>query len=227
MKTAITTPPVLAYPRVGWPYRVHTDAAKTGTAYMLTQVQPEEEWKREHPEEQNIPTVRSRERPISYGSAGMTHYQQNYTVTEMEMLAVVRAVKQNEYYLRPPSYFEVVTDHQLLATMMTMNAPSPRLAHWIVYMQEFQYAVKYNPGSNHHVPDHLSRNENQPTPPLSPDIEDPCFTFNEETLDLDLMKRMHESLREDHMESRLMNQRDQMEACLPKAETALLAMKRA
>ncbi len=125
LKTAITTPPVLAYPRVGWPYRVHTDIVKTGTAYMLTQVQPEDDWKQEHPEEQKVPMVRSRERPISYGSAGMTHYQQTYTVTEMEMMVVVRAVKQDEYYLRPPSYFEVVTDHQPLATMMTMNAPSP------------------------------------------------------------------------------------------------------
>ncbi len=194
---------------------------------MLTQVQPEDDWKQEHPEEQKAPTVRSRERPISYGSAGLTHYQQNYTVTEMEMLAVVKAVKQNEYYLRPPSYFEVVTAHQPLATMMTMNAPSPRLAHWIVYMQEFQYAVKYNPGVDHHVPDHLSRNEDQPMPQPSLNIDDPCFLVNEETIDLDLMKKMHESLQEDHMESQLMKQGGcQMGAQLPKAETQARSQER-
>ena len=58
LKKAITTPPVLAYPRVGWPYRLHTDAAKTGMAYMLTQVKPEEEWKQGHPDEHDVPTVR-------------------------------------------------------------------------------------------------------------------------------------------------------------------------
>ena len=40
-------------------------------------------------------------------------------------------------------------------------------------MQEFQYAVKYNPGVDHHVP------EDQPTPPPSPNIDKgPAFTSN-------------------------------------------------
>ena len=61
LKKVITTPPVLAYPQIGWMYRLHTDAAKTGTAYMLTQVQPEDDWMKEHPHEDRKPTIRTRE----------------------------------------------------------------------------------------------------------------------------------------------------------------------
>ncbi len=172
LKGLITTPPLLAYPRIGWLYRLHTDAAKTGTAYMLTQIQPEEDWKKEHPEEQEVPKERSRERPIAYGSAGMKSYQLNYTATEMEMLAVVRGVQQNECYLRPPAKFEVVTDHQPLATMLKIKEPSARLARWIAYLQEFIFQVTYKEGSKNVVPDCLSRLEDQPEPPSSPPSED-------------------------------------------------------
>ena len=69
----------------------------------------------------------------------MRGYQLKYTVTEMEMLAVVRGVQQNEYYLRPPAEFEMVTDHQPLPKMLKMKQPSARLAGWIAYLQEFIY----------------------------------------------------------------------------------------
>ncbi len=177
LKKRITTPPILAYPRIGWLYRLHTDAAKTGTAYMLTQIQPEDDWKEEHPDEKSVPTERSRERPIAYGSAGMKSYQLNYTATEMEMLAVVRGVQQNECYLRPPARFEVVTDHQPLATMLKMKEPSSRLARWIAYLQEFIFQVVYREGSDNVVPDCLSRLENQPEPPPTPPIEDVYFPY--------------------------------------------------
>ncbi len=177
LKGMITTPPILAYPRIGWLYRLHTDAAKTGTAYMLTQVQPEEDWKKENPDEKNVPTDRSRERPIAYGSAGMKSYQLNYTATEMEMLAVVRGVQQNECYLRPPARFEVVTDHQPLATMLKMKEPSSRLARWIAYLQEFIFQVIYREGSKNVVPDCLSRLPDQPEPPPTPPSEDVWFPY--------------------------------------------------
>ncbi len=180
LKELITTPPLLAYPRIGWLYRLHTDAAKTGTAYMLTQIQPEEDWKREHPGEAEVPKERSRERPIAYGSAGMKSYQLNYTATEMEMLAVVRGVQQNECYLRPPAKFEVVTDHQPLATMLKMKEPSSRLARWIAYLQEFIFQVTYREGSKNVVPDCLSRLKDQPEPPSSPPSEDICFPYANE-----------------------------------------------
>ncbi len=177
LKGLITTPPVLAYPRIGWLYRLHTDAAKTGTAFMLTQIQPEEDWKRENPGEAEVPKERSRERPIAYGSAGMKSYQLNYTATEMEMLAVVRGVQQNECYLRPPARFEVVTDHQPLATMLKMKEPSSRLARWIAYLQEFIFQVTYKEGSDNVVPDCLSRLTDQPEPPPTPPSEDICFPY--------------------------------------------------
>ncbi len=93
LKKLITEPPALAYPRVGWLYRLHTDASKIGTAYMVTQVQAEEEWRKEHLKEDKLPTIRSSERPVAYGSTGMRGYQLNYTVTEMELFAVARGVQ--------------------------------------------------------------------------------------------------------------------------------------
>ena len=68
--------------------------------------------------------------------------------------------------------------------MSTMKTPSPPLARWIVYLQEFQYAVRYKPGAGHHGPDCLSRSPKQPAPPSSPNIDDPCLKFNEERVNL-------------------------------------------
>ncbi len=209
LKGLISTPPILAYPRIGWLYRLHTDAAKTGTAYMLTQVQPEEDWKRENPDEVEVPKERSRERPIAYGSAGMKSYQLNYTATEMEMLAVVRGVQQNECYLRPPARFEVITDHQPLATMLKMKEPSSRLARWIAYLQEFIFQVIYREGSKNVVPDYLSRLPDQPEPPPTPPSEDAWFPYTLEQVAENLSKPV-----------------SVMAVILPKADTVLAAVKK-
>ena len=184
IKEKLITPPVLAYPRMGWTYRLHTDASLNGTSYMLSQVKPEEVWKEENPElaeTGKVPSVRARERPIAYGSAALKPYQKNYTVTELEMLAVVRGVMQNEYYLRPPAEFEVVTDHHALTTMMALKTCPPRIARWIAYLQEFNFRTCFVRGRDNVVPDYLSRLEKQATPPDSPKCEDPAFEFTEES----------------------------------------------
>ena len=76
------TPPVLAYPRMGWTYGLHTDASLQGTSYMLSQVKPEDVWKEENPElakTEKVPSVSARGRPVAYGSAALKSYQKNYS----------------------------------------------------------------------------------------------------------------------------------------------------
>ena len=51
------------------------------------------------------------ERPVAFFSWGLNRAERNYSVTELECLAVVEAVKHFSFYLESKP-FKVVTDHR-------------------------------------------------------------------------------------------------------------------
>ena len=82
----MTSPPVLRYPKMGWQYKLHCDAALAGTAFMLCQLEPEEVWKENNPEKAHKkPSERDSEHPIAYGSNVLLDYQKKYTITDLEL----------------------------------------------------------------------------------------------------------------------------------------------
>ena len=120
LKSALTSPPCLSYPDDKLPVRVRTDASLDGLGAVVQQLEPDGEW-----------------HPIAYASRGLRRYERNYSVTELECLAVVFAVERFRPYLYGKP-FVVVTDHCSLCDLLNLKNPHGRLAKWSLRLQPYE-----------------------------------------------------------------------------------------
>ena len=82
-----------------------------------------------------------------------------YTATENEAGAIIFALRQLRAYLDGEERFEIFTDHIAFKWLLDMQHPRPRLARWLLELQDFDFSVNYAPGNSEMltVPDALSR----------------------------------------------------------------------
>ena len=102
-----------------------------------------------------------RERVISYFSRKLIPAERHYTVTEIELLAAIEAIKQWRPYLWGRQ-FKLVIDHSALRWLHTMRdtmegGPASRLMRWILKLQEYNFTVEHKPGVLHKDADGVSR----------------------------------------------------------------------
>jgi len=107
LKTALTTAPVLACLDFSRQFILQTDASNLGLGAILTQNS-------------------EGERVIAYTSRTLNSAEKNYSVTELECLAVVWGIRRMRDYLEGYK-FMVITDHQSLRWLRTLDNPSGRL----------------------------------------------------------------------------------------------------
>lgn len=138
LKEKLTSAPLLARPQFDYPFVLQTDASSTGVGAVLGQV------------------IDSKEQVIAYASRTLTSAERKYSVTERECLAVVWAVQKFRPYIEGYS-FTVVTDHSSLRWLQNLKNPTGRLARWALELQAWDFKLEYRPGAAHHVPDALSR----------------------------------------------------------------------
>ncbi|KAE8989378.1 hypothetical protein PF011_g18796 [Phytophthora fragariae] len=141
-KTWLSTKPVLVYPDYRLPSKLTTDASKPGLGAVLSQDQGKGD------------------QPVAYASKVNSTTVANYSISELECLAVVWAVR----LFRPHLYgrrFTIVTDHIALKWLTTTKEPAGRLHIWALTLQEYDFDIVYRPGKENHVADALSRG---PTP---------------------------------------------------------------
>ncbi|OWZ09118.1 Gag-pol fusion protein [Phytophthora megakarya] len=137
-KEILTTRPLLVYPNFTKSFRLETDASKAGLGTCLMQ-DCGNGWK-----------------PVAYASKVNSPTEANYGITELECAAVVWAIK----LFRPYLYgrlFTIVTDHAALRWLMMSPNRTGKLHRWALALQEFEFDVKYRPGSSNSVADALSR----------------------------------------------------------------------
>jgi transposase InsO family protein len=96
--------------------------------------------------------------PVAYVSKKLTKAERNYTTTEKEALAVVRAVKEWWFYLHG-NKFLVETDHSALRSVLKARETNGRVARWVMRLQELDFDVQHRPGKMMELPDMLSRQE--------------------------------------------------------------------
>ena len=79
------------------------------------------------------------------------HYmdpKKNYSVSELECLAIVEGVKTYKAHLTTGIPFTIVTDHKALTCLNSLtNSQNYRLARWVLYLQGFRYKVVYRKGN--------------------------------------------------------------------------------
>jgi len=135
VKAALTSAPVLAFPEAHLPYTIISDASLLGTGAVLLQ----------------------NEQPICFTSSKFSPAELNYTTTDQEFLAVIRALVEWRCYLEGGKYpVTIVTDHNALTFMPTQSTMSRRQARWSEYLQRFNHTWQYIKGEKN-MADPLSR----------------------------------------------------------------------
>ena len=86
--------------------------------------------------------------PIAYEARRLSRHEQNYSIHEKELLAVVEAFKKFRTYLEGCKRATVYTDHKSLTSLMTQKDLSGRKARWVEKLTPFAsyMEVRYKPG---------------------------------------------------------------------------------
>ncbi|KAL7078714.1 hypothetical protein ACQ4LE_002708 [Meloidogyne hapla] len=139
-KTRLTTAPILATPRFGKPFRLETDASGTAIGACLLQENAQNEI-----------------HPIAFYSRTLNKHEKNYSIVELEALALVSALKQFRVYLEGAGTSTVITDNSALTSLFRRKDLQGRLARYQIVLQAFDVNIVYRPGKFNKVGDHLSR----------------------------------------------------------------------
>ena len=102
LKQALSTPPILSFPRTDLPFILDTDVSDHGIGAVLSQIQ------------EGIEIV------IAYYSRVLSEAERNYCVTRRELLAVVDSVQIFHYYLCGRPFF-IRTDHSALTWLLSFK----------------------------------------------------------------------------------------------------------
>lgn len=137
-RNILTSSDILQYPDFQKPFILTTDASNYAVGAVLSQGQI------------------GSDKPIAFASRTLNKSEENYSAIEKELLAIVWACK----YFRPYLYgrkFTLYTDHKPLTYKLNLKDSNSRLIHWRLYLEEFDYDIKYRPGKQNVVADSLSR----------------------------------------------------------------------
>ncbi|KAK1602293.1 hypothetical protein QYE76_008142 [Lolium multiflorum] len=134
LKEKLTTAPVLAVPEVGKDYTVYCDASKHGLGCVLMQDR----------------------KVISYGSRQLRPHEVNYPTHDLELAAVVFALKTWRHFLYGAKC-ELYTDHKSLKYFFTQKELNMRQKRWLELIKDYDLTINYTPGKANVVADALSR----------------------------------------------------------------------
>ena len=130
----LTSAPILIVPDRGQGYTVYCDASRAGLGCVLMQS----------------------ERVVTYGSRQLKNHEQNYPTHDMELAAVVFALKIWRHYLYGEE-FEVYSDHKSLKYIFTQRDFNMRQRRWMEFLEDYDFTLHYHPGKANVVADALSR----------------------------------------------------------------------
>ncbi|KAJ8900073.1 hypothetical protein K2173_024189 [Erythroxylum novogranatense] len=134
LKNMLTEAPVLVQPTAGKEYVMYTDASGIGLGCVLMQ----------------------EGKVIAYASRQLKTHEQNYPTHDLELAAVVFALKIWRHYL----YGErcrIFTDHKSLKYLLTQKELNLRQRRWFELFKDYDCIVDYHPDKANVVADALSR----------------------------------------------------------------------
>nr|CAD1821754.1 unnamed protein product [Ananas comosus var. bracteatus] len=93
---------------------------------------------------------------IAYASHQLKDYERNYPTHDLELAAVVFALKLWRHYLYGERC-EVYTDHKSLKYLFTQKELNLRQRRWLELLKDYDLTILYHPGKANVVADALSR----------------------------------------------------------------------
>ena len=96
------------------------------------------------------------ERPIAYCSGQLNSAESKYSVTELQLPALIFATKQFRCYLYGRK-FTVYTDHRALKWLLNLQDPNSRLTRSAMMLSEYDFIVEHRPNTRMRHADALSR----------------------------------------------------------------------
>ena len=134
LKKKLTSAPVLTIPVESGGFVVHTDASGLGLGCVLMK----------------------HGKVVAYASRQLKTHERNYPVHDLELAAIIFALKLWRHYLLGQRV-EVYTDHKSLKYIFTQKELNMRQCRWLELMVDYDLDLQYHPGRVNVVPDHLSR----------------------------------------------------------------------
>jgi ribonuclease HI len=95
---------------------------------------------------------------IAYASRQLWKHELNYPTHELELAAVVHALKIWRHYIMGTKY-QVYTDHKSLKYIFTQKDLNLRQRRWLELIKDYDLEIHYHPGKVNLVADALSRKE--------------------------------------------------------------------
>ncbi|KAL5570097.1 hypothetical protein UlMin_026672 [Ulmus minor] len=134
LKKRLTTAPVLAIPSGNNGFVIYSDASKMGLEAVLMQ----------------------HGRVITYASRQLKDYEKNYPTHDLELAAIVFALKIWRHYLYGV-HCEIYTDHKSFKYFFTQKELNMRQRRWLELVKDYDCEILYHPGKANKVADALSR----------------------------------------------------------------------
>ena len=122
---------VLVLPNRKDNFVVYTDASKEGLACVLMQNDKVITWK-------------------------LKPHERNYPTHDLELAAVVFALKKWRHYLYVVT-FEIFTNHKSLKYLFSQKELNLRQRRWVKFLKDYDCTINYHPGKANVVADALSR----------------------------------------------------------------------
>ncbi|GKB50612.1 putative reverse transcriptase domain-containing protein [Tanacetum coccineum] len=136
LKTKLCSAPILALPQGAENFIVYCDASHKGLGAVLMQ----------------------NEKVIAYASRQLKIHEKNYTTHDLELGAVVFALKIWRHYLYGTKC-TVFTDHKSLQHILDQKELNMRQRRWLELLSDYDCEIRYHPGKANVVADALSRKE--------------------------------------------------------------------
>ncbi|GKF55369.1 putative reverse transcriptase domain-containing protein, partial [Tanacetum coccineum] len=128
--------PILALPKGSKNFIVYCDASHNGLGAVLMQ----------------------NEKVIAYASQQLKIHEKNYTTYDLELRAVVFALKMWRHYLYGTRCI-VFTDHKSLQHILDQKELNMRQRRWLELLSDYDCDIRYHLGKANVVDDALSRKE--------------------------------------------------------------------
>ncbi|GJW00890.1 putative reverse transcriptase domain-containing protein [Tanacetum coccineum] len=136
LKQKLCSAPILALPEGSEDFIAYCDASIKGFGAVLMQ----------------------RDKVTAYVSRQLKIHKKNYTTHDLELGAVVFALKIWRHYLYGTKC-TVFTDHKSLKHILNQNELNMRQRRWLELLSDYDCEIRYHPGKVNVVADALSRKE--------------------------------------------------------------------